>query len=96
MVIICFMLILVTGDTSRVKTIVTVAGGYIEAEIIYTIVYKFIRLKLLDAIQPEKYPNESSAEIVAFERDSSEMDTFLEGLKLHAGCKLSYLQNTKV
>ena len=78
---------ILSGITSRVITKVTVAGCYIDPDIIRTIVFKFIRLKLLDAIQPEKYPNESMAETIAFERDSSEMETFLEGLKLHAESK---------
>ena len=75
--------------TYRIDTKVTVAGGFMKSETIRTIVFKFVREKLLDRIQPELYPSECMAKNVVFERESNEMAKFIQEIMLHDDGKLN-------
>ena len=90
--IIFIWLVDIEGLTYLIETRITIAGGFLNSQTIETIVFNFVRDKLLDQVQPEKYLSESMAQVIVYARDSDEMGQFIHELKLHDDGKVFRLK----
>ena len=90
--IIFIWLVDIEGLTYLIETRITIAGGFLNSQTIETIVFNFVRDKLLDQVQPEKYLSESMAQVIVYARDSDEMGQFIHELKLHHDGKVFRLK----